>query len=90
MFIGAFTPQADMKKIGKREAILSLLENLSEEGIRHDEFTTSDYLDACQEKGIRMDDRKCLKRLSKMVRDGILEKRKVLHQSRIMNAYRKK
>lgn len=90
MFTGAFTPQADMKKIGKRDVVLSLLEGLADENLKPDEFTVADYVQIAKEEGVEITEQRASRILKSKVSSGGLEMRKVLHRSKVTNAYRKK
>lgn len=90
MFTDVFTPQANMKKIGKRETILSLLKNLSDDCVHPDEFTLSDYISIAQEEGKTIGRKRASEALSRLVLDGELSKRQACVDARIVNIYRKK
>ena len=90
MFIVAFTPQHNMKTIGKRDVILGLLKSITDDSLKPDEFTVVDYLAIAKEKGRNTNRQKATRQLNDMADQGQLEKRKACVNARILNVYRKK
>lgn len=90
MSIAEFTPQAEMKKIGKRDIVLTLLEELTGNSIEPDEFTIADYIEIAESEGKKISYGGAKDRLSKLEKAGVLEKRKIVVNSTIANVYRKK
>jgi hypothetical protein len=79
-----------MKKIGKRETILSLLKDLDQQSLQPDEFTVHDYFVMSAESGRKRTKETAGKYLNSLVKNGQLNKRKVVINGVITNAYSKK
>jgi hypothetical protein len=79
-----------MKKIGKRNVILGLLENLADDFVQPDEFTVAEYIAIAKEGGRSINRKRAIEMLNKMSSDGLLEKRQACVNTRIVNIYRKK
>jgi hypothetical protein len=79
-----------MKKIGKRDVILGLLQNLTDDSVHPDEFTVSEYVATAKESGRSVSRKRAGESLNRMFSDGLLEKRQACVNSRIVSVYRKK
>lgn len=79
-----------MKKIGKRDTILSLLGELPDDNIRPDEFTLSDYLEIAKSEGRSINRKRAGETLNRLCDLGNLDKRQACINSRIVNVYCKK
>jgi hypothetical protein len=79
-----------MKTIGKRDVIVGLLQNLSDDFVRPDEFTVGEYMYIAKQEGRTILRKRAAEILNKLAEDGVLEKRKACVDARIVNIYRKK
>lgn len=77
-----------MKKIGKKEAILAVLEQLTNEKIQPDEFTMEEYIEIAAEGGIHLTRDKAYFDLKKLVKNGQATKRKISVNGNLANVYK--
>lgn len=71
-----------MKKIGNLDKLMAEIANLIEDKIRDDEFTLAEFINK-----FNISIARARTVLGQQVKDGVLKKRKTVHEGRLTNVY---
>ena len=76
-------------KKGNREALLAALESLNDQTLRDDEFTVEDFIKEAREAGKAIIHRTARANLQSLAEKGVLNRRPIVRNGKVINAYSK-